>query len=159
MLGAIGIPVTSYGSVSAWIPYGDEEHDTTAPATTETTLVDTGTGHRGRLNDITCEIDQSDSASEDFEIRVYIDGESTPSINVSYTTFFRMYGNNSQTGNSIFGTGNRQTTSPNKYSVYLDLRALGCPSYFKDRLKVTAYNPSSDPGDYDWIVLWDEASS
>lgn len=143
---------SAYGSVGRLETRGDGNKDTGAP-TGETTIVDTGAGVKGAFQYAFIEL--FGAGGQDFELRVYFDGESTPSIQIDYPFMWNLFQGVAHSGTSFMGVADQDDTN-SAYGFYLNPGAWGLYGFFADRMEVTVVNDSGSGGDYDWDVGWVE---
>ena len=153
--GIIGLVISDFGDFPA---VGNvkaiHEHDTSIGANSTVTLLDTGTGVKGRFRAAFVELDHVDEDGANFELRIYHDGEASPSIKLTHNLMKSLFGDSPQTGFDAYGCGS-ENTSRAAFGFYFSPGQLGICSYFKDRLKVEVYNPSGQAGDVDWCIIYE----
>ena len=120
----------------------------------EKTLVDTEEGTKGRLRSAFVDIDKTNG--NEVDLRIYTDGENTPSFELNLATIQLLANDNQFTGPSFIGTGlNHNSKEEQHHSFYFNPAALGVYSYFSNKMLVTIKNHSGK-GNLDWTVIWDE---
>lgn len=129
---------------------GDEDQTIAAG---ETLTLATTTG-RGRFYGYW--MDTDNHVNYDQTMRVYIDGETTPSIELNTGFVSNIWRGYDMAGSDEFGVG-EDTSGAAQLTHYYTPGHMGLYSDFEESMTVTFTNNDTNAGAMDWSVIWDEA--
>lgn len=129
---------------------GDEDQ----PIAIGETITLANVSGRGRFYGFWMDTDNHDTYNQ--TMRVFIDGEASPSVELNTGFVSELWRNYDMSGSDTFGMG-EDSPAAGQLTFYFTPGHMGRYSDFESSLLVTIENNDTAAGSMDWAVVWDEA--